>query len=101
MEVKYLRNTNFLHILAPPESVAFINNPNPSPDDTNDYTSGSVTYNLTDPNVPKNVTVRCEVLDSRPKATVTWMIGNYPPFRLSTHSFSRISYIYIHLYNSR
>ena len=88
MVVKYIRNNNFLHTLAPPESVAFINNPNPSPDDTNDYTSGSVTYNLTDPNVPKNVTVRCEVLDSRPKATVTWMIGNYAPFGVSTHSFN-------------
>ena len=95
-----------MYILAPPESVAFINNPNPSPDDTNDYTSGSVTYNLTDPNVPKNVTVRCEVLDSRPKATVTWMIGNYAPFGSSTHSFNTKKaashiYIYIHLYNSR
>ena len=77
MEVKYIRNNNFLYILAPPESVAFINNPNPSPDDTNDYTSGYVTYNLTDPNALNNVTVRCQASDSRPKATVTWMIGNY------------------------
>ena len=93
-----------MHISAPPESVAFINNPNPSPDDTNDYTSGSVTYNLTDPSVPKNVTVRCEVLDSRPKATVTWMLGNYASFGLSTHSFNtkpHLVYICMYLYNSR
>ena len=89
-----------MYILAPPESVAFINNPNPSPDDTNDYTSRSVTYNLTDPNVPKNVTVRCEVLDSRPKATVTWMIGNYASFGVSTHHLCGVAEtrIYIFIY---
>ena len=79
-----------MHILAPPESVAFINNPNPSPDDTNDYTSGNVHYNLTDPNpnALNNVSVRCQASDSRPKATVTWMIGNYALFGVSTHSFN-------------
>ena len=80
----------FLYTLAPPESIEFINNPNPSPDDTNDYTSGYVIYNLTDPNVLNNVTVRCQASDSRPKATVTWMIGNHASFGLSLNLFNII-----------
>lgn len=80
----------FLYTLAPPESIEFINNPNPSPDDTNDYTSGNVHYNLTDPdpNALNNVTVRCQASDSRPKAKVTWMIGNYASFGLSLNLFN-------------
>ena len=46
-------------------------------EDGQDWESGSVTFymNQTDDSVG-NVTASCETLDTRPKATVTWMIGN-------------------------
>ena len=83
----------FLYTLAPPESIEFINNPNPSPDDTNDYTSGYVIYNLTDPdpNALNNVSVRCQASDSRPKATVTWLIGKHASFGLSLNLLIKVS----------
>ena len=42
-----------------------------------DYEGGSVTFNLTNTEgFTDNFTVRCEAIDSRSKANVTWWIGN-------------------------
>ena len=64
-----------LWISAPPLSVAYKNLPDVEQDQ--DFESGNATFRLEyDEGFNANWTVQCEQSDTRPAATVTWMIGN-------------------------
>ena len=65
---------NMYNFTAPPLSIAFKNLD--VVEDNQDYESGNVTFELTyDGGFNANVTVQCEQIDTRPEASVTWMIG--------------------------
>ena len=76
MQIADVFNARYFQLIpAPPDTIKFKNPTDPA-EEGQDFESGSVTLNLTSTDgFTDNITVSCEALDSRPKATVTWMLG--------------------------
>ena len=67
--------SNLIYSSAPPANIAYKNLANVEEDQ--DFESGNVTFRLDyDGGFNANWTAQCEQTDTRPAATVTWMIGN-------------------------
>ncbi len=74
----FLQDITWLYAIlippVPPETISFQNVENAGND--HNFTSGSVTYNLTQQNgFSDNVNTSCVATGARPEANVTWMIG--------------------------
>ena len=61
---------------APPELITFYHQPGFNPEPGSDFTSGSVQFQLTSPDMGKSYNATCFAKSARPEAQVTWFIGN-------------------------
>ena len=66
----------FSYFSAPPELITFYHQPGYIPEPGSDFTSGSVQFQLTSPDMVKSYNATCFAKSARPEAQVTWFIGN-------------------------
>ena len=68
--------TTFSYFSAPPELITFYHQPGFIPEAGSDFTSGSVQFQLTSPDMVKSYNATCFAKSARPEAQVTWYVGN-------------------------
>ena len=67
----------FSSFSAPPEYIKFYREPGAEPVDGVDFTSGAVTFNISNSGIEDAYNATCLAKSARPMADVSWWIGDY------------------------